>query len=72
MAGAELSFAQALDFPAGDTAVVNIINDDTDTEIVGGAFPLTVTDGDVGNANWQDDRTVTRCRSARGSASSGA
>jgi hypothetical protein len=52
-AGAELSFAQALDFPPEDSAVVRIINADTDTEIVGGAFPLTVVDGNVvNNATW--------------------
>jgi hypothetical protein len=53
VAAAELSFAQATDFPAGDTAVVRLINDDTDVEIVSGVFPLTVTDADVSNANWQ-------------------
>jgi hypothetical protein len=53
VAAAELSFAQATDFPAGDTAVVRLINDDTDIEIVSGVFPLTVTDADVSNANWQ-------------------
>jgi hypothetical protein len=59
VAAAELSFAQVTDFPAGDTAVVRLINDDTDVEIVSGAFPLTVTDADISSANWQTVGPIT-------------
>ena len=59
VAAAELSFAQVTDFPAGDTAVVRLINDDTDVEIVSGVFPLTVTDIDTGSANWQTVGPIT-------------
>ena len=52
--GAELSFANAIDIPAGDTAVVRIFNANTNVEIVSGAFPLTVTDANISTANWQN------------------
>jgi hypothetical protein len=54
VAGAELSFAYAIDIPAGDTAVVRIFDANTNLEIVSGAFPLTVTDPVTSSANWQN------------------
>lgn len=39
--GATLTFAQARDFPAGGTAVVNIIDESTGNPITSGPFPLT-------------------------------
>ncbi|MDA1006740.1 MAG: hypothetical protein O3A87_09745, partial [Verrucomicrobia bacterium] len=54
IAGAELRFAQALDFPAGDTAVVRVIDVSTSTEIVSGPFPLTVTDSAPTSALWEN------------------
>jgi hypothetical protein len=52
VAGAELTFAQALDFPAGDTAVVRLIDENTQNEIVFGDFPLTVVDADDLASPW--------------------
>jgi hypothetical protein len=49
-----LSFAYAIDIPAGDTAVVRIFDANTNLEIVSGAFPLTVTDPVTSSANWQN------------------
>ena len=48
--GATLSFAEALDLEAGDTAQVFLVNDDTNADI-GGAIH-TATDGDISKANW--------------------
>lgn len=52
IAGAELSFAHAIDLPATDQAVVRILNANTDEEIVAGVFPLTITDADINSALW--------------------
>lgn len=52
VAAANLTFAQARDFPVGDTAVVRIIDEGTGTEIVSAPFPLTVADDDPHSANW--------------------
>ncbi|HJM64601.1 MAG TPA: Ig-like domain-containing protein [Roseibacillus sp.] len=54
VAGATLSFAQALDIEAADTAVVNIIDDTDDnpaTNVISAAI-YTATDGDPSNAPW--------------------
>jgi hypothetical protein len=48
-AGAELTFAEAADFPDTDTAVVNLINAATDDVI---AEIHVSEDGDIGNAEW--------------------
>ena len=53
VAAAELSFAHAIDLPGVDSAVVRLVNANTNTEIVSGAFPLTVTDSNTGAAAWQ-------------------
>jgi hypothetical protein len=50
---AELSFSYAIDLPAGDSAVVRLINTATNNEIVSGPFPFTVTDSSPTSANWQ-------------------
>ncbi len=47
---ATLFFAQALDLEAGDTAVVNIIDDDSDTVIAPAVY--TATDGSGTTAIW--------------------
>jgi hypothetical protein len=52
IAGAELSFAQAIDIPGEDSAVVRIFNADTNVEIVSGAFPLTIVDINSTAAAW--------------------
>jgi hypothetical protein len=52
--GATLSFAEALDFETGDTAVVNIIDDTDDnpaTNIIASEI-YTATDGSESNARW--------------------
>jgi hypothetical protein len=48
--GAELTFAEALDLEAGDTAVVNIIAEATGTIIAASIY--TATDGDINTADW--------------------
>lgn len=53
VAAATLSFAQAVDFPLDDTAVVRIFNVDTGLEITTSPFPLTLTDGNISGAVWQ-------------------
>jgi hypothetical protein len=53
VAAAELSFAHAIDIPAGDSAVVRLFNPNTEAEIVSGVFPLTVTDTNTSTAAWQ-------------------
>jgi hypothetical protein len=50
--GAQLTFAEALDLEAGDTAVVNIINAATDSVIAPAIY--TAVDGNISNANWTD------------------
>ena len=50
VSGATLSFAQALDLEAADSAVVNIINATTDAIIA--AAIHTTTDADFESANW--------------------
>ena len=48
-----LTFAQATDFPGGDEATVNIIDDATGEPILEGPFPLTITDDPAQvNADW--------------------
>ena len=58
IAGAELSFAQAIDFPAGDQAVIRIYSD-PETEIVNETFPFVITDDDVQSANWHTIGPIT-------------
>ncbi len=53
VAAAELTFAQAIDLDQSDSAVVRIYDAATGDEIVGGDFPLTVTDPDVTAAPWE-------------------
>ncbi len=53
VAAAELTFAQAIDLHEGDSAVVRIYDTGTGDEIVGGDFPLTVTDPDITEAPWE-------------------
>lgn len=50
---ATLTFAQAIDIPSDDSAVVRVFNADTDAEILAAPFPLTITDGDTDTAAWQ-------------------
>ena len=50
VAGAKLTFAEALDLEAGDTAVVNIIEEATDTTIASGIY--TAGDGEINTADW--------------------
>ncbi|NNM30642.1 MAG: hypothetical protein HKO57_14065, partial [Akkermansiaceae bacterium] len=50
IAAAKLCFAEALDLDSGDTAVVNIIDDVTDTVIAAAIY--TATDGATGDADW--------------------
>jgi hypothetical protein len=50
VSAATLSFAQALDLEAGDSVVVNIIDDTTDTVISADIIPIS--DPDDSNANW--------------------
>jgi len=53
IAGASLTFAEALDLAPGDTAVVNIIEELTDTIVAGGAAIYTADDSaTTGDANW--------------------
>jgi hypothetical protein len=52
--GATLSFAEALDFEKGDTAVVNIIDDTDDnpaTNIIASGIYIA-TDGSESNTRW--------------------
>ena len=51
---AELTFAQAIDLHGDDSALVRIYDTATGDEIVGGDFPLTVTDPDITEAPWED------------------
>ncbi len=53
VAAAELSFAHAIDLVSTDSAVVRVFNTDTDEEIVGGAFPLTISDDNLSAAPWE-------------------
>ncbi|WP_353415665.1 Ig-like domain-containing protein, partial [Haloferula helveola] len=50
VADAEVTFAEALDLEAGDSAVLNIIDDTTDTVIAAAIY--TAVDGDTNNADW--------------------
>ncbi len=52
--GAQLSFAHAIDIPVGDSAVVRILNANTNVEIVSGVFPLTINDNNTNAAAWQN------------------
>ncbi|NNC87461.1 MAG: hypothetical protein HKN82_03250, partial [Akkermansiaceae bacterium] len=52
VSAAELLFAEALDLEAGDTAVVNIIDDTTDTVISSAIY--TASDGDDASADWNN------------------
>jgi hypothetical protein len=49
---AELSFAQAIDLDSGDAVTVNIIDDTTDTVIA--ANIVTITDGEINTADWEN------------------
>ena len=49
---AELTFAEALDLEAGDTAVVNLIDDTTNTVIAAAIY--TAADSSPTDANWSD------------------
>jgi hypothetical protein len=51
VAGATLSFAQAIDILDGDTLVINIIDDTTDTVIVP-AIHTSTPDDDINTADW--------------------
>ena len=53
VAAAELTFAQAIDLHGDDSAFVRIYDATTGDEIVGGDFPLTVTDPDITQAPWE-------------------
>ena len=53
VAAAELTFAQAIDLDPNDSAVVRIYDAGTGDEIVGGDFPLTVTDPNLTEAPWE-------------------
>lgn len=53
VAAAELHFAQAIDVDPDDSAVVRIYDAATGDEIVGGDFPLTVTDPNLTEAPWE-------------------
>lgn len=52
VSAAELSFAQAMDVQANDSAVVRLYNADTNAEITFGDFPLTVIDPNTNEAPW--------------------
>jgi hypothetical protein len=52
VAAAQLTFAEALDLEAGDTAVVNLIDDTTDAVIAAAIY--TAVDGDITNADWAE------------------
>ena len=50
VAGATLTFAEALDLAANDEARVFLVNADTNTDIGGAVY--TGVDGDINNASW--------------------
>jgi len=50
VAGAELTFAEALDLELNDSAVVNIIEEASDTVIAAAIY--TAADGDINSAAW--------------------
>jgi len=53
VSGAELTFAEALDLEAGDTAVVNIIEEATDN-VIAAAIYTADDSGSTGDADWND------------------